>query len=79
MALDGTGVGRSQTARCRFCWPQQNPAGQPCGYHHRLVGLSVVGTGLALPLDVEPYGPEEGERTAAHRFCMPRGPWGCAS
>ncbi len=68
LALDGTGAGRSQAARCRFCWPQQDPAGQTCGYHHRLMALSVVGTGLSLPLDVEPYGPEEGEVTAAHRL-----------
>jgi len=27
------------------------------GYRHHLVMLSVVGTGLSLPIDVEPYGP----------------------
>jgi hypothetical protein len=32
------------------------------------VGLSVVGTGLTLPVDAEPQGPEEGEVTAAHRL-----------
>lgn len=68
LALDGTGAGRSRKARCRYCWPQRDAAGDVCGYHHRLVGLSVVGTGLSLPLDVEPYGPEEGEVTAAHRL-----------
>lgn len=68
LALDGTGAGRSRTARCRYCWPRRDATGDVCGHHHRLVGLSVVGTGLTLPLDVEPQGPEEGEVTAAHRL-----------
>ena len=37
-------------------------------YHHQLVTISVVGTGLTLPFDVEPYGPGEGELTAAQRL-----------
>ncbi len=29
------------------------------GYRHHLVSLSVVGTGLSLAMDVEPYGPDD--------------------
>jgi hypothetical protein len=37
-------------------------------YHHKLVMLSVVGTGLTLPFDVEPYGPGNSEYNAGRRF-----------
>ena len=30
--------------------------------------ISVVGTGLTLPLDVEPYGPRDSEYNAARRL-----------
>jgi hypothetical protein len=33
-----------------------------------VVLLSVVGTGLALPVDVEPYGPEDSEYNAGQRL-----------
>ena len=38
------------------------------GYHHKLVMISVVGTGLTLPLDVEPYGPGDSEYSAGRRL-----------
>ena len=41
------------------------------GYRHHLVAISVVGAGLSLPFDLEPYGPGEGELTAAKRL-LPR-------
>jgi hypothetical protein len=68
LALDGTGAGRSREARCQWCWPHRDADGEVAGYVHRLVGLSVVGTGLTLPVDVEPYGPGEGEVTAGQRL-----------
>ena len=54
LALDGTGAGRSQEKGCDFCRPVRSQKKEICGYHHKLVMLSVVGTGLTLPLDVEP-------------------------
>ena len=38
------------------------------GYHHKLAMISVVGTGLTLPLDVEPYGPGDSEYSVGRRL-----------
>jgi hypothetical protein len=38
------------------------------GYHHKLVMISVVGTGLTLPLDIEPYSPGDSEYSAGRRL-----------
>jgi hypothetical protein len=62
LALDGTGAGRSAACRCALCHRQGN------GYGHKFSALSVVGGGLDLPFDVEPYGPGEGELTASKRL-----------
>jgi hypothetical protein len=67
LAVDGTTVGRCQARGCRFCRPHRNQAGQITGYRHHLVMISVVGTGLTLPLDVEPYGPGDSEYAAGQR------------
>lgn len=68
LALDGTGVGRSQRRRCPWCRPWCNAQGQLLGYRHQLVMISVVGTGLSLPFDVEPYGPGDSEYAAGQRL-----------
>ena len=68
LALDGTGAGRSQEKDCDFCRPVRNQKKEICGYHHKLVMLSVVGTGLTLPVDVEPYGPGDSEYGAGQRL-----------
>ena len=68
LALDGTGAGRSRQQVCDLCRPYRNQKNEIQGYHHRLVMLSVVGTGLMLPLDVEPYGPGDSEYSAARRL-----------
>jgi hypothetical protein len=68
LALDGTSVGRSHEKACDWCRPYRNPQREILGYHHQLVMISVVGTGLTLPLDVEPYGPGESEYTAGRRL-----------
>jgi Transposase DDE domain len=53
------------------------PSGRPwrhagsdkiAGYGHHLVMLSVVGTELSLPIDVEPYGPGNSEYAAGQRL-----------
>jgi len=68
LALDGTSAGRCRKAGCALCRPLRNKAGEVLGYRHHLVMISIVGTGLSLPFDVEPYGPGEGELTAAKRL-----------
>jgi hypothetical protein len=68
LALDGTGAGRSEEKSCDFCRPVRNQKGEILSYHHQLVMISVVGTGLTLPLDVEPYGPGDSEYNAGRRL-----------
>ena len=68
LALDGTGAGRSRKKVCKLCRPYRNQKREILGYHHKLVMISVVGTGLTLPLDVEPYGPGDSEYNAARRL-----------
>ena len=68
LALDGTGAGRSQAKGCDWCRPVRNQKREILGYHHQLVMISVVGTGLTLPLDVEPYGPGDSEYNAGRRL-----------
>jgi Transposase DDE domain len=61
LAVDGTTVGRCHQSTCKLCRPHRNAAGQITGYRHHLALISVVGTGLTLPCEVEPYGPGESE------------------
>lgn len=69
LALDGTTAGRSQQKQCSLCRPWRRPGSQQiAGYRHHLVMLSVVGTGLSLPIDVEPYGPGDSEYAAGQRL-----------
>jgi len=68
LALDGTGAGRSRQKICRWCRPHRNPEREIVSYHHQLAMISVVGTGLTLPLDVEPYGPGDSEFSAGRRL-----------
>ena len=68
LALDGTGAGRSRAAGCAWCRPVRNAQKEIVGYHHKLVMITVVGTGLTLPFDVEPYGPGDSEYAAGRRL-----------
>ena len=68
LALDGTSAGRSREKGCDLCRPYRNKKREILGYHHKLVLISVVGTGLTLPLDVEAYGPGDSEYNAARRL-----------
>lgn len=68
LALDGTGAGHTYKGPCPLCDPIQDAKGERHGCLHHFVLLSVVGTGLALPVDVEPYGPGDSEYAAAQRL-----------
>ena len=68
LALDGSSAGPSRKKVCKLCRPYRNKQREILGYHHKLVMISVVGTGLTLPLDVEPYGPRDSEYNAARRL-----------
>jgi hypothetical protein len=68
LVVDGTGAGRSQEKLCDLCRPYRNKKREILGYHHKLVMISVAGTGLTLPLDVEPYGPGDSEYNAGRRL-----------
>ena len=68
LALDGTGAGWRTNHGCNLCRPKQNAAKQILGYQHSFVMISVVGTGLSLPCDGEPYGPGDSEYAAGQRL-----------
>ena len=68
LAIDGTGAGWRTESGCSLCRPQRNAEKQILGYQHSLVLISVAGTGLSLPCDVEPYGPGDSEYAAGQRI-----------
>ena len=69
LALDGTTTGRCEQKRCDLCRPwRRSGSDEIAGYRHHLVMLSVVGTGLSLPIDVEPYGKGDSEYAAGQRL-----------
>lgn len=67
-AIDGTQAGRNREKRCDQCCPIKNEKEEILGYGHELVMISVVGTKLKLPFDVEPYGPGDSEYAAGQRI-----------
>ena len=70
LAIDGTTAGHSLHPGCPLCRPQRNAVREVIGYSHQLVTISVVGTGLSLPFDVEPYGPGDSEYAAGQRVLL---------
>lgn len=68
LAIDGTGAGWRTRYGCPLCRPKRNAKQEILGYQHHFVLISVVGTGLSLPLDVEPYGPGDSEYVAGQRL-----------
>jgi hypothetical protein len=65
LALDGTGVARCTKARCDLCHPVFNSEHQVSSYGHHFSMISVVGAGLSLPFDVEPYAATGSESAAS--------------
>ena len=65
---------RLDVGRCRqavpscLCRSWKNAQEEVVGYRHHVVLLSVVGTELSLPVDLEPYGPEDSEYNAGQRL-----------
>jgi hypothetical protein len=68
LALDGTGAGRTYKQPCPLCDPIKDAKGEVHGSLHHFVLISIVGVGLTLPVDVEPYGPGDSEYAAAQRL-----------
>ena len=68
LAVDGSTVGWCQRSGCSLCRPYRNADKEIAGYRHHVVLATVVGTGLSLPFDVEPYGPGDSEYAAAQRL-----------
>lgn len=68
LALDGTGAGHTQKPGCDLCHSFKNAAGEVSRHGHKLALISVVGCGLTLPFDVEPYGPGDSEYAASQRL-----------
>ena len=68
LALDGTGAARSAESGCRLCHPVLDPQHQVIGHNHHFSLITVVGAGLTLPFDVEPYGPSDSEYAASQRL-----------
>jgi hypothetical protein len=68
LAVDGTTVGRCASFGCSLCRPYRNADHEIVGYRHHMVLTTVVGTGLSLPFDVEPYGPGDSEYAAGQRL-----------
>lgn len=67
LAVDGTGAGRCREAHCALCHPIRDEQGRVHGHRHHLCLVSVVGTGLVLPVDLEPYPPGDSEYGAGQR------------
>lgn len=70
LAIDGTGAGRchAKSKVCELCRPYCDDDGNVLGHKHELVMVSVVGVGLSLPIDVEPYGQGDSELAAGRRL-----------
>ena len=68
LAIDGTAAGHSAQRGCSKCRPQHNAHKEVIGYSHKMAAVSVVGTGLSLPFDAEPYGPGDSEYAAGQRL-----------
>jgi len=68
LAIDGTSAGRSGQQVCALCRPFHNSKKEVVGYRHSLATICVVGVGLSLPLDAEPYGPGDSEYAAGQRL-----------
>lgn len=68
LAIDGSGMGRRRLDPCTLCHPVKKDLGEVLTHQHHLCMASIVGAGLSLPFDVEPYGPGDSEYGAGQRL-----------
>lgn len=68
IAIDGSTVGCCCAKGCDLCRPLKDSEGEIVGYQHHVVMACIVGTGLSLPIDIEPYGPGDSEYAAGQRL-----------
>lgn len=68
LGLDGSTGGRCSKPGCALCHPIVNEAKEIQCYLHQFVMASVVGTGLVLPVDLEPYPAGDSEYVAGQRL-----------
>jgi hypothetical protein len=68
LAIDGTTVARCAQRSCSLCRPHRNADQEIVSFRHHLVLASVVGAGLFLPFDIEPYGPADSEYRSGQRL-----------
>ena len=68
LAIDGTGAGRTTKEACPLCHPVKDAKGKVICQIHNLTMISVVGAGITLPFDVEPYKPGDSEYAAGKRL-----------
>jgi hypothetical protein len=68
LALDGTGACHTEKEPCTLCHPITNDKDEVVGHLHHFSMASLVGVGLTLPVDVEPYGPRDSEYAASGRM-----------
>jgi hypothetical protein len=73
LAIDGTGAGHchAKSEVCGLCSPYCDDEGNVLGHKHELVMATIVGVGLTLPVDLEPYGKGDCELNAGRRL-LPR-------
>lgn len=67
LAIDGTGAGRTLKTSCPLCHPIKDTEGKLICHLHHFVMVSVVGSGITLPFDIEPYKPGDSEYAAGKR------------
>lgn len=68
LAIDGTGAGHTTKTPCSLCHPIKDSKDKVTGYNHYFVMVSVVGAGITLPFDVEPYPSGDSEYAAGQRL-----------
>jgi hypothetical protein len=68
LAVDGTGAGHTTKTPCPLCHPIKDSGNKILGHNHFFVMISVVGAGITLPFDVEPYAPGDSEYAAGQRL-----------
>jgi hypothetical protein len=76
LAIDGTGAGGTRKEACPFCHPIRDAQANVTCQIHRRAMVSVVGAGITLPFDVEPYRPGDSEYAAGKRSWRSGGPGG---